>query len=166
LLAAAMIVPDAQTVGIEIAHNGLVNRDDILKDFSIRSLTPPRKLICGDSTHASIRQQARAAVGGQPFDAIISDPPYGIRESSSYNEKSPLEGLFACIKQDHDLQQRLLRVGGRLVAFVPVTDEQTLWQMLPTKETSDLAGLEFEVSREQPLNDKLSRWLVSYICVR
>jgi tRNA G10 N-methylase Trm11 len=166
LLAAAMIAPDSKTVGIEIAHNGLVNRGDILKDFSSRSLSPPRKLICGDSTHASTRAQARTAVGGQSFDAIISDPPYGIRESSNYNDKSPLEELFACIQQDRDLQHRLLRVGGRVVAFVPVTDEQTLWQMLPTKEVSDLAGLEFEVCREQPLNEKLSRWLVSYTCVR
>jgi tRNA G10 N-methylase Trm11 len=161
-----MIAPGCQTVGIEIAHNGLVNRDDILKDFSSRNLRLPRKLIRGDSTHASMRAQARAAVGGLPFDAIVCDPPYGIRESSSYNEKSPLEELFVCIQQDRALQQRLLRVGGRLVAFVPVTDEQTLWQRLPSKEISDVAGLEFEVSREQPLNEKLSRWLVSYVCVR
>ena len=48
------------------------------------------------------------------------------------------------------------------VAFVPVTDEQTLEEMLPSQDLIDKAGLRFEVSREQPLNDKLSRWLVCY----
>jgi tRNA G10 N-methylase Trm11 len=165
LLATAMMAPQAQTVGIEIAHNGLVNRDDIRRDFASRGLTLPQ-LIYGDSTDASIRQQARVAVGNQPFDAIVADPPYGIRESSNYNEKSPLEELFASIEQDREAGNRLLNIRGRLVAFVPVTDQQTLRQMLPSQEATQSAGLEFEVSREQPLNEKLSRWLVSFVCVR
>ncbi|KAG7354264.1 RNA methylase [Nitzschia inconspicua] len=166
LLAAAMMAPTVQSVGIEIAHNGLVNRNDILQDFRSRDLTPPKQLICGDSTHADVRQQARAAVGNTAFDAIVADPPYGIRESSNYNERSPLEELFASIQHDRDAGQRLLNIGGRLVAFVPVTDQQSLRQMLPSREATEAAGLEFEVSREQPLNEKLSRWLVSFICVR
>jgi tRNA G10 N-methylase Trm11 len=167
LLAAAMIAPQSQTVGIEIAHNGLVNRADILKDFISRDLTPPNELICGDSTDSSIRAKAKAAIGGhQPFDAIIADPPYGIRESKNYNENSPLEELFTSIAVDRDNADRLLKVGGRLVAFVPVTDEQTLNEMLPNKGLTEKAGLQFELSREQPLNEKLSRYLVSYICIQ
>ena len=63
-------------------------------------------------------------------------------------------------------RQRLIKRGGKLVAFVPVTDEQDLEEMLPSEDLTEKAGLEFELSREQPLNEKLSRWLVSYICVK
>eukprot|EP00536_Pseudo-nitzschia_multiseries_P000149 jgi/Psemu1/293935/fgenesh1_pm.3_\ len=168
LLAAAMIAPDAQTVGIEIAHNGLVNREHIAEDFATRNLTLPKQIIHGDSTDATVRETAREAVGNEPFDAIIADPPYGIRESVGYNDNSPLEELFASIAIDSNAtdRERLLRVGGRLIAFVPVTDEQTLTEMLPSQDLAEKAGLKFEVCREQPLNDKLSRWLVSYVSVK
>jgi tRNA G10 N-methylase Trm11 len=164
LLAASMITPQSRTVGIEIAHNGLVNRVDVRKDFSSRNLTQPKALLHGDSTDVNIRKEAKAAIGNGPFDAIIADPPYGIRESLSYSDKSPLEELFASIATDRKNEDRLLREGGRLVAFVAVTDEETLDEMLPNQDLTAAAGLEFEVSREQTLNDKLSRWLVSYVC--
>jgi hypothetical protein len=47
-----------------------------------------------------------------------------------------------------------------------VTDEQSLRQMLPSDELTEQAGLQFEIAKEQPLNEKLSRWLVSYVCKR
>lgn len=174
LLAAAIVAPDCRTVGIEIAHNGLVNRDDVLRDFASRALTRPARLIHGDSTDPAVREAARAAVGSLPFDAIVADPPYGIRESANYNERSPLEELFASIACDRERAERgngdgscgcrLLKLGGRVVAFVPVSEEQTLSEMLPNQELTERAGLEFEVSREQPLNEKLSRWLVCFVC--
>jgi tRNA G10 N-methylase Trm11 len=166
LLAAAMIAPECQTVGIEIAHNGYVDRDDIREDFSTRGLTPPKDLIHGDSADPAMRVRARSSNNNKPFDAIIADPPYGIRESTGYSEKSPLEDLFGSIARDREGGGRLLKKGGRLVAFVPVTDEETLEEMLPGQDLVQDAGLVFEVSREQPLNDKLSRWLVSFVCER
>ena len=161
------MIAKCETVGIEIAHNGLVNREDIAKDFSSRNLRLPNQIINGDSTDVEVREIAKLAVNGS-FDAIIADPPYGIRESTSYNELSPLEELFTSIISDaNDAdRQRLIKRGGKLVAFVPVTDEQNLEEMLPSEDLTDKAGLEFELSREQPLNEKLSRWLVSYICVK
>ena len=168
LLAAAMIAPDCETVGIEIAHSGLVNREHIVQDFTTRDLRLPNEIICGDSTDVAVRETAKAAVNDEPFDVIIADPPYGIRESINYNDNSPLEELFTSIAIDRTVtdRERLIKRGGRLVAFVPVTDEQTLEEMLPSQDLIEKAGLEFEVSREQPLNDKLSRWLVCYVCVK
>lgn len=166
LLAAAMIAPRCQTVGVEISHNGMVNRDDILKDFSTRTLPLPKDLIKGDSTNLDIRNQARAAIGNQPFDTIVADPPYGIRETIGHNEMSPLDEMFTYIGKDRDAGTRLLKKGGRLVVFVPVTDEESLSQLLPSAELSHQAGLKFEVSKEQVLNEKLSRWLVAFVCVR
>lgn len=164
LLAASSIAPGCETVGIEIAHNGLVNREDIRKDFATRGLSLPRGLLLGDSSKETIRKEARACIGGGAFDAIVADPPYGIRESTAYNEQTPLEELFASIAKDRERGSPLLQKGGRLVAFVPVTDEESLCEMLPGKELTEEAGLSFEVCREQPLNEKLSRWLVSFVC--
>jgi len=62
--------------------------------------------------------------------------------------------------------QRLIKWGGRLAAFIPVTDEQVLEEMLPSQGLIEKAGFEFESSREQPLNDKLSRWLVCYVAIK
>ena len=62
---------------------------------------------------------------------------------------------------------RLLKQGGRLVVFLPQSDEQSLHgDVLPSPAQLDQAGLECEFMREQPLNEKLSRWLVCYKCTR
>ena len=163
-----MIAPQCQTVGIEIANSKVVNRDDIRKDFDSRQLTPPKALLEGDCTDPNLRRQAWEALVGSntEFDAIIADPPYGIRESKAFNDNSPLEELFAAIIFDRENGHRLLRKGGRLVAFVPVNDEETFEGVLPNESLTEEAGLIFEVCREQPLNEKLSRWLVSFVCVR
>ena len=166
LLAASMIAPNCKTVGIEIAHSGYVNRDDIGKDFEKRGLPQPVGLFHGDSTDPSIRDKARAAIGMRAFDAIIADPPYGIREASSCSSSSPLEQLFTSIARDRQAGTPLLKKGGRVSVFVPVTDEQTLEEMLPSSELTSDAGLRFELSRGQLLNEKLSRFLVSYVCIR
>lgn len=166
LLAASMIAPRCRTVGIEIAHSGYVNRDDIGKDFDKRGLPQPVGLLRGDSSDPSIRDKARAAIGNRAFDAIITDPPYGIREASSCNSSSPLEQLFAAIARDYEAGTPLLKKGGRLSVFVPVTAEQTLVENLPHRSLETEAGLRFESSMEQFLNEKLSRYLVCYVCTR
>lgn len=166
LLAAAMIQPSCRSVGIEIADNGYVNRDDILLDFDTRNLTRPLALLHGDSTNELMREEAKKAIGNDAFDLIITDPPYGIRESSNYNTLTPAEELFQSIAKDRDLGRRLLKKGGRLVCFVPCNEDENLEDVLPSREQAESAGLQCEVVREQPLNDSLSRWLVSYLCVR
>jgi tRNA G10 N-methylase Trm11 len=153
-------------VGVDIAHDGLINREDIVKDFDTRGLTQPKAVFRGDSTVASVRDRARAAVGGEPFDHIITDPPYGIRERMDANAPTPLEELFQAIAEDRDNGKPLLRQGGKLVAFVPCHPEEDLMSILPSKEKAEAAGMKFLLSREQPLNSKLSRWLVSYACIR
>jgi tRNA G10 N-methylase Trm11 len=165
LLAAAMITPTCRAVGIEIAHNGLVNRNDIQKDFEIRGLTAPLALLQGDSTESTLRDEARKVIGNEPFDLIITDPPYGIRESKGYNDLPPLVELFRSLADDRDAGKPLLEVGGRLVAFVPCQEDEELMDCLPTETQTLEAGLSLEVMREQPLNDKLSRWLVAYSCI-
>lgn len=164
LLAAAMIEPSCQTVGIEIAHNGLVNRDDIRKDFRARSLPEPLALIKGDCSNELVRSEARDAINGRPFDFIISDPPYGIRESKL--SAMPIEELFKSLAHDRELGTPLLRKGGKLVCFIPCQADKNFSDVMPTEEQMQEAGLICESVREQPLNDNLSRWLVSFVCNR
>jgi tRNA G10 N-methylase Trm11 len=164
-LAAAMMESTIRMVGIDISHNGMVNRTDIRKDFTSRGLVEPLALLQGDSMDENLRNEARSFIQNEPFDHIITDPPYGIRESKGYNEKSPIEEILQVIKRDRENGRRLLKKGGRLVCFIPVhEDEETLDEAMPTSLQLEEAGLRFELMREQPLNDKLSRWLVSFIC--
>jgi 16S rRNA G966 N2-methylase RsmD len=182
-----------QSVAIEISHDGHVNRTNIVRDFISRSLSPPVSIIHGDCLSNQVRQQARLAIGGTSFDVIISDPPYGIREAMSSSSLSslvsssiddeesssdnilpppppPLTQLFYAMGDDRRNTETspLLKVGGRLVAFIPVrTKEESLEDCLPELQAREDAGLvmEFE-GKEQVLSDVLSRYLVSFICVK
>lgn len=166
LIASTMIAPNCTTVGIEIASDGYVDRNDIYQDFSTRGLKAPVTLIEGDSNVRAIRDKARQAIGNEPFDAIVTDPPYGIRESKSSSSIPPLSQLFQAMGEDRVDGTPLLRTGGKLVAFVPITDEEELDEMMPSKDLCRQAGLRIDAATEQPLNDKLSRWMVSYTSVQ
>ena len=161
-----MISPSCQTVGIDIAHDGLINRDHIFEDFATRDLTPPKAVFEGDFMNPDDRAKARAAVGDVAFDHIITDPPYGIRERKDANAPTPLEELFQAIVEDRNRGTPLLKKGGKLVCFIPCwVKKEKLADNLPTPEQTEAAGMKFLISREQPLNSKLSRWLVSYVCL-
>lgn len=170
LLAASSMSRNVQSVGIDVAHNGLVNRDDIYRDFTHRNLYPPKSLLHGDCLEGSVRSLARSVLSKQrPFDCIVTDPPYGIRESQI--ARSPTHDLLEMIQTDRDTHQRLLKVGGRLVLFVPdprneANAETDIMTLLPDQVAMERVGLELEFCCEQPLNDFLSRWLVCFVCVR
>ncbi len=72
LLAASMLVSSCMSVGIEIAHDGQVNKQNIIDDFNLRNLTLPTSIIRGDAMDERIRDQAKTAVGGESFDCIIT----------------------------------------------------------------------------------------------
>lgn len=169
LLAAAHITNGyCQSVGVEICHNGHVNRDNIRADFESRSLPPPL-VIRGDCLSSDIRDEARSEIGGDAFDFVITDPPYGIREAMGSQDGDendntpPLTKLFQVMASDRVAGKPLLKVGGRLVAFIPVRKGETLQECLPPPNIQKEAGLVMEgEGKEQVLNDVLSRWLVSF----
>jgi Putative RNA methylase family UPF0020 len=178
LLAAAMILqmPDVlcqntpatppRLVGIDISHDGIVNRDNIRKDFVSRHWDAPITLLQGDSTDSEVRGMARAAIDHQPFDAIVTDPPYGIRESNK-GASQPIHDLLQMIRNDREAGMPLLRIGGRLVVFIPHrVEEETVDEIFPNEDLLLASGLICEFVKEQPLNDMLSRWLISYVCFR
>lgn len=105
------------------------------------------------------------AVGEEPFDVIITDPPYGIREKTGFCQDKPLRSLVNNIAKDRVHGRRLLKSGGRLVAFVPNQEGDDMSLDMPSDEELYWAGLQFVQMLEQPLNESLSRWLVEYICI-
>jgi len=161
LLAATMIESSCKTVGIDIARASQINRDDILEDFAARQLPSPIALVQGDCTQINVRHKARAAIGHEPFDAILADPPYGIREKPS--SKPPLVQLVECMAEDRQNNTPLLKTGGRLVCFVPLAVTEELVFYIPNEELLKSAGLKLSGMKEQPLNEILSRWLLVYV---
>ncbi len=158
-----------RSVGIEFLHSGYVNRDNIVEDFQTRNLDPPIDIIRGDCLSSDVRALARKSVGGS-FDAIITDPPYGIREAMSgslnleENDTLPLTKLCYAIGEDRNKGSPLLKRGGRLVAFIPVRKGETLRACLPDAIALNVAGLRMEEDpKEQVLSDVLSRWVVSFV---
>ena len=166
LLAAASVAPNCSTVGIEIALKKFIKKEDVIEDFASRNLKVPNAIIRGDSMDRDIRNRARKAIGDKPFDCIVTDPPYGLREKAGDNSLPPLIQLFKAIVEDRDAGTPLIKVGGRLTAFVPVTPGQSVTDGLPGKDLVDRAGMELTDTIEQPLNNLLARWLVAYTCVR
>mmetsp|Transcript_2890 Transcript_2890/g.6471 ORF Transcript_2890/g.6471 Transcript_2890/m.6471 type:complete len:113 (+) Transcript_2890:580-918(+) len=84
--------------------------------------------------------------------------------ASSYD--SPLTKLFHAMGRDREMNVPLLKVGGRLAAFVPVREGECLEDCLPNVEARRMAGLVMEgEGKEQVLSDILSRWLVCFVCV-
>jgi tRNA G10 N-methylase Trm11 len=159
------MIPDVRMVGIEIANDQLVNREDIMRDFQVRNLNPPLALIQGDSTVDTIRDDARSFIGGEPFDLIITDPPYGIRESNSHNQGDPIFELCGAMAKDLQDGKPLLKSGGKLVAFIPCCSSTRIEDCIPPKNMLNEAGLEVGDMIEQTLNENLSRWLVTFHAV-
>ena len=153
-----------QTVGIELAHGKYVNFDHINKDFKSRNLKPPADLIRGDCMDYSIRQKARATIDNQSFDVIVTDPPYGIRESMDSSNGAPLIQFLDAMIIDQTFGTPLLKHGGRMVVFVPVMEGETLYSKLPDSILLKKAGLKLIDAKEQFLSRILSRWMVIFIC--
>mmetsp|Transcript_24041 Transcript_24041/g.50211 ORF Transcript_24041/g.50211 Transcript_24041/m.50211 type:complete len:579 (+) Transcript_24041:3-1739(+) len=163
-----------RSVGIEFLHSSYVNRDNIVEDFRTRNLDPPIDIIRGDCLSSDVRALALKSVGGS-FDAIVTDPPYGIREAMSRSNDAkenatrqddtlPLTKLCYAIGEDRCKGSPLLKSGGRLVAFIPVKKGATLQECLPHAAALNVAGLRMEEdAKEQVLSDMLSRWIVSFI---
>ena len=166
LLAAAMISPGVQTMGIDTGFGSDISRADIHRDFSTRELAEP-VLIQGDVLESASRDEARSANYGA-FDVIVTDPPYLIRESFTGEQglSAPLLALVKAMGQDLEEGKPLLRRGGSLVSFVPCTPGHDIDELLPQQHLQDFAGLQLQTKREQKINSSLSRWIVEFRAVR
>lgn len=112
----------AATVGVEIdtrvLHGGDGGRG-IDANFEAARLPPPTALLLGDSADLDALLPPTAGSQFERFDAIVTDPPYGLMEG--------LGELFQPLPERIDglltLATRRLRVGGRLVFLLPLPAE-------------------------------------------
>ncbi|CAK83702.1 unnamed protein product (macronuclear) [Paramecium tetraurelia] len=90
------------------------------------------------------------------FDAIICDPPYGIRASIQQdgNEQDLQANRTAIYKRMFEVARRVLRKGGRLVYLYPLFKGME-------KKVEKEDGFELIDFREQKMVDKRSRLLVT-----
>ncbi|KAL7512183.1 hypothetical protein ACHAXN_010355 [Cyclotella atomus] len=167
LLAASLIAPEAQTVGIEVVSDALLSRENIRRDFSTRGLKPPLAVIEGDVMDATVRNEARKLIGDKAFDVIVTDPPWGRREAASkmLAVDSALSSLIDVIKYNRLAGNPILKKGGRLVIFQPCHKGQRIEELLPSDAQLQSAGLQLQDMKEQRLNDGLSRWVLSFLSV-
>ena len=179
LLSCAKLAPKSKTVGIEIANNYYVNFDDIRKDFDTRGLHQPAGLIRGDFRRKEIRDMARDQIivdsSHKGFDLIITDPPYGqreptdpswVREDGVRDDITPIYQILSAIIEDREAGTPLLSTEGRLILFIPVFEDGDVYDEIPDDDYLKQAGLRLSALREQPLNKKLSRWMVLFTSIR
>mmetsp|Transcript_25761 Transcript_25761/g.53815 ORF Transcript_25761/g.53815 Transcript_25761/m.53815 type:complete len:556 (-) Transcript_25761:190-1857(-) len=166
LLAASLISPTVRVVGIEIATDEFLPRDDVRMDFTARGVTEPVSLLEGNVMDRKTRDNAREVIGEDAsFDVIITDPPYGRREAMSGGGVSvaALNDLIDVIGYDRKRGMPILRPdGGQLVAFLPCPKECEIQDLLPSEERLAAAGLQLQKKREQRLNNAISRWVLSF----
>ncbi len=154
----------AHTIAADInllSLRGKTHNRDIWSNFAQYKLPGPLGVIRSDSLHSAFR------CGLQMFDAMITDPPYGIKEGA----KMYREGIDARNYEQHfqstrrvctdDLLWGMLNMavdmlvdGGRLVYWLPTT---------PEYKDSDLPThplLKLVHNSEQPLTLRMSRRLI------
>ncbi|KAL3805897.1 hypothetical protein HJC23_007858 [Cyclotella cryptica] len=169
LLAASRIASDVRTVGIEVLSDTLISREQIRQDFISRHLKEPLALFEGDVMDPNIRDESRNLIGNLGFDVILTDPPYGIRETMAvdgyFDGQSALSNLIKAIEHDRSAGKPLLKQGGRFVAFQPCRHGQSIRTLLPSRLELEHAGLKLDKMREQKLNSGLSRWILLFLSI-
>ncbi|KAI8466404.1 MAG: tRNA guanosine-2'-O-methyltransferase [Monoraphidium minutum] len=140
---------------------------DNFSNFRQYGLTWPAGLLRMDASRPPFRPGLT-----EVFDAIVADPPYGVRAGG--RKSAPKEGavvydpathfvstapygLSECVDDLVALGARLLRPGGRLVFFIPVSPDTWDPSDLPDHPAMDLAG-----SCLQPLSQRYGRRLLTY----
>ena len=161
LLAASLVAPHSRTVGIEVLSDETVSREQINQDFSSRNRNTPLVVLEGDAMDEGMRDDARNQIGGEAFDVIVTDVPYGRREK--FVGSSALSSLIDAVAYDESTGKPLLKNGGRIVAFQPCSKGQNIHDMLPTNTQLRKAGLKLQDLREQRLNNGLSRWILLFL---
>ena len=103
---------------------------DVLSNFAYYGLTPRLVDLVRLDAHRPLLRPSLPAC----FDAVVADPPYGVRAGGRKSERVPGRAvadrathvpqtfgysLTECLEDLLDLSARLLRPGGRLVFFMP-----------------------------------------------
>ena len=110
----------ARTVGVEIDARVLEGGEGgcgIATNFKAAGLSPPETLLLGDAGQiGSAELLPPSDERYARFDAIVTDPPYGVMEGLGRLHMPLRERLLSLLC----LAARRLRIGGRLVFLLPI----------------------------------------------
>jgi tRNA (guanine10-N2)-methyltransferase len=150
LLLAAAEMGAGVTVGVDV--NATIDFRRVAANFQEQGLAPPVRYLSGDAASAAV--QAELGELG-PFDIICADPPYGLREKGAGGAEGAAHEAVQTLMEL--ASSALLRVGGRVVFFVPAHPScPDIRPWLPTHPCLAMRDAE-----RQPLNANLDRWLVA-----
>ena len=159
----------ARTVGVEIDERVLLGGDGgrgIRSNFDDASLSPPELLLLGDASRLDAPDllpqtdpQSGVPSPYARFDAIITDPPYGLMEGLGSFYMPLHERLDALLR----LSARRLRLGGRLVFLLPIpSGADALDALHPDgKEPPAERCLELEAVCRQRMSLRMHRLMVT-----
>ena len=146
----------AATVGLDISEAEL-SGGGVERNFAQRGLPPPELLLTADAAGLVTGAVLPAALGSRyaNFDAIVTDPPYGIMEG--------LGALYVPLPERVRLLLQIaaarLKCGGRLVFLLPVPANTAL-PPLPHMDC-----LRLEATSRQPISMRMHRLLVTMVKV-
>ena len=155
----------AVTVGVEIdervLHGGAGGRG-IHDNFEAAGLEPPAKLLLGDIASLDEDHMLPPTRGArfEKFDAIVTDPPYGLMEGLGELFVPLHERLLTLLR----LAARRLRLGGRLVFLLPLPAGADAADALPPGLPTSRC-LAIEATSRQRVSLKMDRLMVTMVKV-
>ena len=151
----------ATTVGIdvdaEVLHGTVDGQPGIELNFRQADLEPPAKLFLGDMAEI---EQLTAGSSYSRFDAIVTDPPYGLMEGLGQHYRPLRRRLTELLF----LGCQRLRVGGRLVFLLPLPSSVHEDEAIPRRGLPTARCLEVETVARQRLANT-DRLLVTLVKV-
>jgi len=153
LLLAAAQLGAGLTVGVDV--NSSIDISRVASNFHDLGLPPPADFIFGDVGDPNV--QERLYPWG-PFDVLVADPPYGKRERGPVRAEGAIQEAVYTL-YDLAANNKLLRVGGRLVYFLPMDPCWASRNVVPLLPSHPCLT-PVDVSR-QPLNTRLDRYLIT-----
>ncbi|MEW5314331.1 MAG: hypothetical protein WDW38_005839 [Sanguina aurantia] len=157
-------------IDIRVIKVGKVSKDgqplNIYSNFRQYGFKAPAALVRMDLHSNPLRPGL-----GEVFDSVVCDPPYGVRaggRKSNANEGMLIQDrathiastapytLGECLRDLLELASKMLRVGGRLIYWLPVTPDSYCTDDIPQHPALTLL-----YNSEQKLNSKFSRRLIT-----
>ena len=156
-LLAAAALGAAATVGCDLDPRHCAPPRDgqasIADNFAAAGLAPPT-LVRADAA-AVLAGEALPAEDVGAFDAIVTDPPYGVMEGLGSTYLPMRERVHQLLQ----IAATRLRVGGRLVFLLPVPAEAAGLPPLP--QLPSCLALERAACARQPLSTRMHRWMLT-----
>lgn len=140
--------------GLAVGRSTKGTQADIFTNFKNYGFNPPEIYRCDNSNPCFKALEV--------FDAVVCDPPYGVRAASRKSAKGSTEVYEGkkVFKDLLELADRVLRVGGRLVFLLPTERELYDDKALPRHPR-----LKIVANSENVLSRKISRRLITMVKV-